>query len=211
MSNVYFFKNADVLNLDDIPAELLPEDRLHKADGASDIKYITSVLGEAVLRTVIIKKMNIDNSQIAFVRPKSGKPYLKYPRNFYFNISHSGSAVAVAVSNSEIGIDIEKYRNPDLRVAQRYFTAGENDYIKNSSNPDFAFFEIWTAKEAFAKYNGSGISVPFFKTSVTDKDIKDKIFTVKKDDFFISVCSENAASTVIKDIDLSFFDENCIH
>ena len=211
MSTVYFFKNADILNLDDIPSELLPQDKLQKADGAADIRYITSILGEVILRTVIIEKMHIDNSKIAFMRPKSGKPYLKYPYNFYFNISHSSSAVAVAVSDSEIGIDIEKYRKPDLRVAERYFTAGENDYIKNSSNPDFAFFEIWTAKEAFSKYNGSGISVSFFKTSVTDKNIKNKIFTVKKDDFFISVCSENAASTVIKDIDLSFFDENCIH
>ena len=46
-----------------------------------------------------------DDAQLAY--GENEKPYLKN-QGLYFNISHSGSYVALATSETEVGVDIEK-------------------------------------------------------------------------------------------------------
>jgi 4'-phosphopantetheinyl transferase len=59
-----------------------------------------------------------------------------------------------------VGIDVERVREANLRVAQR-FHPRELERIMQTPSPerDGAFFEIWTAKESFLKAVGVGISV----------------------------------------------------
>jgi 4'-phosphopantetheinyl transferase len=62
----------------------------------------------------------------------------------------------------EVGIDLEQIRDNRqlLRLAERFFTPMEFEWIKNQSESDHAlqFYRLWVAKEAFLKAQGRGIS-----------------------------------------------------
>lgn len=90
----------------------------------------------------------------------SGKPYFKeYP--FYFNLSHSGDYVVCAISEKEIGIDIQEHRSGNMeRIAKRYFSSREIQTLEKCSSHERTqlFFDMWAKKEAYGKYTGGGIA-----------------------------------------------------
>lgn len=99
---------------------------------------------------------------------ESGKPYVGVGSGMYVSISHSHGLCAAAVSDSEIGVDIE-YIDPSRsterlnRLAERFFSADELAYIKAEADAGDAvlperFFEVWCAKESYVKYTGAGLS-----------------------------------------------------
>ena len=89
-----------------------------------------------------------------------GKP--EHPEIF-FSLSHSADLVMCAVADVPVGCDIEKIvRAPD-GVADRYFTAGEREYLSNALDfreRDRRFFQLWTMKESYLKMTGEGILAP---------------------------------------------------
>ena len=96
-----------------------------------------------------------DDSQLAY--GKNGKPYLK-DKSIYFNFSHSGDYVVLAVADNEVGVDIEKVTPYSDAVATRCFTQAEQEWIKKQGN-DEAFYTLWTAKESVMKGCGLGFSL----------------------------------------------------
>lgn len=60
-----------------------------------------------------------------------------------------------AVSDRPVGIDIERPRKNAIKVAERFFTQAECDWIGDDS---LRFARIWTLKEAYAKLTGDGIA-----------------------------------------------------
>ncbi|MBR3041031.1 MAG: 4'-phosphopantetheinyl transferase superfamily protein [Lachnospiraceae bacterium] len=110
-------------------------------------KYMTykNELGEDVLfRAGQMKKLQIEYG-------KNGKPYLPDYPGIYFNISHSGDYVAVALSCHPVGIDVQEKREISDGLIQKYFTEKE----KKSAYPPFAIF---SGKESFIKFTGEGMS-----------------------------------------------------
>lgn len=88
---------------------------------------------------------------------QGGKPYFKnYP--YYFNLSHSGDYVACALSEREVGIDLQEHRGAALeRVAQRYFSPEEVLALMQAQDRETLFFRLWARKEAYGKLIGKGI------------------------------------------------------
>jgi 4'-phosphopantetheinyl transferase len=81
-----------------------------------------------------------------------------------FNLSHSGgwAALAVAPAGTELGIDIEAYREIEHGVARRFFSAAECQALAALDPacwPD-GFFRAWTRKEALVKAIGDGLNLP---------------------------------------------------
>jgi len=94
----------------------------------------------------------------SLLRDDNGKPL---PINDqHFNLSHSGSYWAIAISDKPVGIDLQskfKQGNPRQlsdRVLQKILKPGEkpvrNNYIHN-----------FVIKEAYAKLTGEGLSLGF--------------------------------------------------
>ena len=81
-----------------------------------------------------------------------GKPY--YENGPYFNVSHSGQYVMMAVSSSEIGIDIEENIPKDMSLLTKIFNEAEAKVIKEHAD----FYYLWCAKESLIKCMGSSIS-----------------------------------------------------
>lgn len=83
-----------------------------------------------------------------------GKPYFR-DLPIKFSVSHSGDRIVLAVSDKEIGADIQRVNPRAVRVAERFFTESENAYVGGDTQ---RFFEIWTKKEAYAKWHGEGLA-----------------------------------------------------
>ena len=106
-----------------------------------------------------------------------GKPYISNHDNIYFNMSHAGRMAACAISDSEIGIDIEKI-DPliDMKIAQTFFYNSEYENIKKSDSRVDEFFKYWVLKESYMKYTGLGFTLDLdnFEILVDGDDIKVK-------------------------------------
>lgn len=128
-----------------------------------------TVAGEMLARKAIAEWCNISAEGIVFDRTETGKPYVK-DLPVEFNISHSGDMVVCAVDDKPVGIDVEKIRPIDLKLAKRICTDEELVYLFDHipTEQDFAyttdqelltrFFELWTANEAYGKCIGAGMS-----------------------------------------------------
>ena len=62
------------------------------------------------------------------------------------------------LSIPSIGVDIEKLRSYDERIAERFFSKEEQEYLKHTDEKDENFTRIWTSKEAYGKFTGKGIT-----------------------------------------------------
>lgn len=90
---------------------------------------------------------------------ENGKPFLA-GLSLRFSLSHSGELAFCAVSDDEIGADVQKISAYDPRLAQRFFAAGERACIEAASDRDRAFTRIWALKESYIKALGLGLSAP---------------------------------------------------
>lgn len=86
-----------------------------------------------------------------------GKPYL--PGGAFFNLSHSGDYVVLAVSPSETGADVERVAPYPESIAKKCFTAAELKWL-SGQGCDRAFFKLWTGKESVMKATGLGFHMP---------------------------------------------------
>ena len=99
-------------------------------------------------------------TQPEFKIGKYGKAYICNYEDIYFNLSHSKKIVSCAISNKEIGVDVE-YNDPtiDLNIAKSYFYNSEYENIMKSDNPSNEFFKYWVLKESYMKYTGLGFNL----------------------------------------------------
>ena len=84
-----------------------------------------------------------------------GAPYIE--GGPYFSISHCKTAIAVAVSENPIGIDIEAIRTFKPELMRKTMSPAEQQRITSSATPDQEFIRLWTQKEALLKLQGPGI------------------------------------------------------
>lgn len=94
----------------------------------------------------------------AFVYNAFGKPSLPN-LSICFSLSHCRDAVACAVSESNIGIDVESIRPYGPEVARRVYNDAELEALRNSREKDAELIKLWTMKEAISKYEGLGLSL----------------------------------------------------
>jgi 4'-phosphopantetheinyl transferase len=87
-----------------------------------------------------------------------GMPLL--PGGPWFSLSHSGNFACLALSAaSPVGIDLEIRREEDFEaLGAAAFHPAELDFFLQRPGIEL-FFDIWTAKESYAKMLGTGFSV----------------------------------------------------
>ena len=119
-----------------------------------------SVGAEALLRRAL-REYGRPDAEPAFTYGKNGKPYLSDENAFFFNLSHSGEQVMLAVSDGEIGCDIERIRPVDLKLPRHTFDSLEYETIAacGEAERDGLFFRYWTLKESYMKALGEGLAL----------------------------------------------------
>lgn len=134
---------------------------------------------------VLIKKMD------------SGKPFLPAYPEWHISLSHSPKHVAAAVCTHPVGIDIEHCQReaPWLRLARRYCSADEQQWIANQPDPRQAFLQTWTAKEAYVKASGTGLRLKINQVEALHGKVHGEAVThtsqlhsTMLDESYISIC-----------------------
>ena len=125
---------------------------------------VRCLVAEAMLRRI----PGFDQEDLA--RTPGGKPYLQGNDRLHFNLSHSGRWVALAWGDSPLGIDIEQIQMDAGKeeIARRYFRSDEQAYVFAVPGDERArrFYRVWTMKESYLKYLGTGIDRPLNSFSV---------------------------------------------
>ena len=120
-----------------------------------------------------------------FVYNEFGKPSLSN-LPIHFSLSHCRDAVACAVSDHNIGIDVENVVSYNPDVAWRVCTVAEFEMLEQSANKDVDFIKLWTVKEAISKYEGMGLSLPFAEIAVNRYRLETVVCADEKS--ILSVC-----------------------
>lgn len=111
------------------------------------------------LREVLGAALGVVPREVTFRYGAHGKPFVD---GLHFNISHSGGRALIALSQVEVGADIElpRPRRTD-GIARRFYAPGEIERLFRLTDDDARqaeFFRLWTCKEAFLKVTGEGLS-----------------------------------------------------
>ena len=104
----------------------------------------------------LLEQNGIDIKDLDLAKTHSGKPYFTNS-HICFSISHTDKKFAVAICDSDVGIDIEDKILSDEKmqsIAKRYFKADGLEYITDRDS----FLKVWTFYEAYAKMQGVGLA-----------------------------------------------------
>ena len=152
---------------------------------------LRTVCGELLARLMIAGKLNISAEDIMFDRTDRGKPFaVGLPVEF--SLSHSFQLVLCALSDRPVGADIEMTRRISQKLVNYVCTDRELHYLSSAAESDVynrRFLEVWTAKEAYFKRLGTGI------TSLKDICVLDDLFRrdltfFREGDYTVSILSE---------------------
>lgn len=165
------WKNEDVL-------KWVSPERIQKAERLKNESAKKSVIGaEYLLNKVLAEKKGEGNLPkemekwtfpLSYEKNEWGAPY--FPGNpLYFNWSHSGSYVALALSDYPVGIDIQQRKKYKISIAEKYFPEIICEKLKllEGMEQEKLFFRFWTLLEAWLKARGTGFH-KFAFPDVTD-------------------------------------------
>lgn len=197
MNNLYFinFKNLNTLYI------YLSEKNLKYTQHLL-IKYIhlntrtkKSRFLHSFVKEIISKQKGVNYHDIKIYINKLGKPMLDC--GSYFSLSYSGDYAAIYIQNFNIGLDIEEINTSIIDKTLIHFVLSDKEieYLTNSKEQDLCFFKLWTAKEAYLKYKGTGIINNLKKVdTLTLNKINLKYFKIHN--CIVCVCSKNLINNI---------------
>ena len=120
------------------------------------------IAARGILRKILASYLNLPSKSLQFAYGDRGKPKL-LDCTLQFNISHSQELALYGVTcERKIGIDLEylKTTTDFKKIARRFFAPRETEYIEclSEKKQKQAFFQLWTAKEAYLKATGEGLT-----------------------------------------------------
>jgi 4'-phosphopantetheinyl transferase len=123
------------------------------------------VIARGFLRLALGRYLHTEPKQIEFRLQPHGKPELLGNSSWQFNVSHCEGAALIAITRGRrVGVDVERIRY-DIEVmelAQRFFSHPEVEWLRSVPESERvpSFYACWTAKEAYIKACGEGLSKP---------------------------------------------------
>ncbi len=123
------------------------------------------IISHAFLRLALAQYLGIAARDIGFRLTAYGKPELQTVTDLNFNLSHTeGMAVLALARGRRVGVDVERVRENlhPLELADRFFSSSEAAWLRSQPPAQRipSFFACWTAKEAYIKACGNGLSQP---------------------------------------------------
>jgi 4'-phosphopantetheinyl transferase len=139
--------------------------RLHRTAG---LRYTVC---RAALRLILAARVAEEPRSLELVSGPHGKPEL--PGGPSFGVAHSGECGLIAVSARApaLGVDVERM-SPARSVSgviRRFLSPSERQALARMDDRERleAFYWCWTAKEAYLKALGTGLSVPLDRFDVS--------------------------------------------
>lgn len=121
--------------------------------------------GAGILLDELLAAHGLCERDMSYIDGEHGKPaFADYPQ-LAFNLSHSGSKVAAAISQElQVGIDIQHDTHYRPEVVHRVFLPAQVQRLglaKSEAERQHLFTQMWAEAEAYAKATGEGLKWPF--------------------------------------------------
>lgn len=117
------------------------------------------------LRLLLGRYLGVAPKAIALSSGAQGKPQLSAGMGtLHFNVSHSGQLALIALARAQVGVDLE-WQQADLGWRELLplccHPAEQDDFREAGDTAGRAqLLRLWTAKEAYLKGRGEGLSLP---------------------------------------------------
>lgn len=187
--DVWCMRISDGVEMLPVYKELLNPDELERAGKYFQLKdQHRFVISRGMQRLVLGRYLNIAPDKLEFVPGDNKKPKIANSSNevLFYNLSHAGDRILLAVANSPVGIDVE-YIDPDFEfkdILPDNFSVQEIAWI-NEANSTERFYQLWTRKEGFLKATGKGLGDHLSVTPALDGSHKLPQELVKSDEAWI--------------------------
>jgi 4'-phosphopantetheinyl transferase len=160
---------------------LSPDEAQRAEDFHSREDSARFIATRGILRDLVSRYLGCSPVQVQFDYQFNGKQLgrMRYnTEDLRFNLSHCAAAALYAFSwGREVGVDIELIHSqiPFGTLASRFFAREEIAKLQRwpADQSILGFFTCWTRKEAYAKAQGQGLSLPFdsFEVSAAPGEI----------------------------------------
>ena len=162
MVNIYYLKLND-FKIDDKFEKVFSSVRKEKLKLITNEEVRLERIAAEVLLQYAFKEYGFDIPK-EYAYDELGKPVAS---DVYFSITHTVGAVMVAVSNNPVGVDLEKKRNIDEKIASRILTQEEFNFYNEHKGSEY-LLDSFVRKESFFKMTGEGINSNLTKESIND-------------------------------------------
>lgn len=98
-----------------------------------------------------------------------GKPYFPEYPGIHFSLSHTKGCVCCALSETQVGVDVEKQRPQKYqeRILRRFSREEQRLWeAAPQEERERLFFRMWVLKESYVKAEGQGLRIPLDSFSV---------------------------------------------
>ena len=137
-----------------------PKEQAERIEGFSNLSRKIETAASYSLLVEMLRSNGLLKELPSIEYAEGGKPYIKNYPELHFNLSHCRRYVAVAIHSSPVGVDIECRRKVSQSLIRRVCSEDEQQSIATAQDPDMEFLRLWTCKEAYLKYTGTGIVEP---------------------------------------------------
>lgn len=159
-----FFANISNVKTEEVKSRYI--DRIEKKrreafERCSNVNRKKEIICAGAFLSLVLEKYGHASSEIQYGLHE--KPYIE-GSDFFFNMSHSGNLLMLAVSAKPVGADVQKkvsYREP---LAKRIFSFAE---FESFPREDLGL--VWAIKESFSKLTGEGIGIDFSDIQYTSE------------------------------------------
>ena len=172
MNRVYLL-NASIFEEEKLFAKGMQMISSKRADKIRTLKNPSAArlsLGAGVLLSFVLKKYGLDDKLNEMQTGEYGKPFLPGV-DFHFSISHSGEYVLCAVSDVQIGADLQKVKDKIPNHTKKIFSPAEAEYfsVLEDKEKTELFYRLWAKKESILKWDGRGLRLPLSEISLINE------------------------------------------
>ena len=150
MTEVFILKTEAAPSTEE-GAHYLPRWRRRRLERLRYAPAREASLGAGLLWRYVMEQHGVHPEEpVRFLQ--AGKPVFAQREDLHFSLSHSGPYAMCAISDCQIGADVQQIKPVHMSVARR-FHFRERDWLAEQPHEEQnrAFFRIWTRKEAWVK------------------------------------------------------------
>ncbi|MBR2366812.1 MAG: 4'-phosphopantetheinyl transferase superfamily protein [Oscillospiraceae bacterium] len=159
MTQIYYMR-TDALKTTGALCDSLSALRREKIARAGRDADKRLLLGAGLLLDRALHPFGLREQDAEITLGAHGKPYLAGRDDLFFSLSHSGSIALCAVSDRELGADVQECRDVREELLRRVCTEAEYAALASCAQEEKKklFLRLWTAKESYLKYLGTGLT-----------------------------------------------------
>lgn len=198
MTKVYYF---NYINNEFEIDSFFSEYRLNKIKTLTNkIQINRNIQTEYAIKLSLSHSLNCDITEISFKVNEFGKPILEH-NDLYLNVTNSNDHLFIAISNNNIGIDLEKIDDKHKKISNKIFKVKKEYSTKE-------VIKSFTLKESYIKYYGKSILYDLKSIEIEDNFItgplgKLKYVSIQLNEYILSIVAiniDNIDTFIIKDL-----------